>query len=302
MTNEKLLQQYAETGAILPEYQIRKVNVSLQKTYLRRRALQAKEEPRAYRLRGYELATYKEVDLQAMLNYLERLSKGNIDSLPMVEADMYYNAKGGEDYAKWKRSLSMREAHYSLDMDHYLGISMETLNSFSPKIEDFTTQRGKLLRRIIENGSPFDEVRKYIDRFLSEANIGVRFEMEEYEIIPTDYFHKHLPKFLGRFETILLPNRLRDNLLNWIVVKHGLPIPNGSLYRWSFTENFEAIIYLIYNDVMRLTPKDVIHMTEELKKAFVEENIKRYRAGKSTNIEGCEHLFSHGVAMLWKSR
>jgi hypothetical protein len=96
MNNLKLLKQYADTGAILSQYQLDKLSPGLQNSYIRRRILQAQESD-SYKIYWYE-EQYCPEEYQEKLKR-DRFENGRLlpeEYLELSEEErMYYIAEKG---------------------------------------------------------------------------------------------------------------------------------------------------------------------------------------------------------------
>jgi uncharacterized protein (UPF0216 family) len=300
MTHTILLKQYADTGAILPQYQLEKLSGSLQKTYLRRRVLQERESATTYELRPYELQLFLKLDKDATFNYLRhRMNYANL-LRGIMEKDLYYHFKGGWRLRRWIQNLQEKDRNYALEVGDYVEMSDESFKQLNPEVKSFHRQRGKLVRRLKEEGYPADKVEEYfLKLFGSEHHIEI--SSVEWPMVTQELFEKYFHKFITRLNTYTLPDRFRQGLLMRMVHNH-IEISEGWRYNWSKEEKTEALEWLIENDIMRLTVENVQNMFNETKEKYVDKCIERDAQGLRTNIKGMLYYLPYELQQKWQNR
>jgi hypothetical protein len=281
MTHAKLLQQYVSTGAIMPQYQILKLNASMQKTYLRRRALQALEGHQ-YLLQLYEVELFQEIDEKGYVGYLEKKSNTHVE-MTNVEIDILNRYRGGPNYQEWLETVKARDSKGLLFLSDYVGFTDETFSHLSPDTTTFLGQRGKVLRKLRKPGTAPQEIEQYFLELLKdERNFNVH--RLEWEIVSEELLDKYFEQFIEMTNISAMPPRLRDGLLMRSVVKHGLPIKSSLSLWWLPEEITEALNWLMEHDYMRISYTNVNNMSTETKRKYVEKSKERYLKGLPTNV------------------
>jgi hypothetical protein len=298
MTHAKLLQQYADTGAIVPQYQIQKLNASMQKTYLRRRALQALEDY-YYALKLYEVELFQEIDEKGYIGYLEKKSKTHV-AMTHVELDILNRYRGGPNYQNWLETVKAKDSRGLLYPSDYVGFTDETFSHLSPDTTTNLSQRGKVLRKLRKPGTAPQEIEQYfLELFKDERDFN--FHKVEWEIVSEELLDKYFEQFIERAHIATMPPRLRDGLLMRSVVKHGLPIKETLSLWWQPEEVSEALEWLIENDIMRISYTNVNNMRTEMKRKYVDKSKERHLKGLPTSMRKMLGIIPVNMAKEWEA-
>jgi hypothetical protein len=301
MTNTILLKQYADTGAILPKYQLDKLGGSLQKTYLRRRVLQSLESTTKYSLRQYELGLYRELDEEGAVKYIIKKSGDDTENMNVMEKDVYYHYRGGWRLRRWVEQLQQKDRNYHLHNHDYLDISYDTFKQLDPEVKKFSSQRGKLVRLLKEAGYPSDKVENYFKKIF---NLEVHTDILkfEWEMVSEELFEKYFHEFIIRLDTVWLPERLRDGLLWRMVVDKGMGVPLSWRYMWSINETNAVYAWLIENDILRITKQNLEAMHFDHVNRYVEKSIERDAQGLRTNMSELVFFLPTYYQKKWMNR
>jgi hypothetical protein len=208
MDNKKLLKQYAETGAILPEYQLERLSKNLRGTYFKRRLAQAGMDITRHSIKPYEVTfmprvfqvqlaktkiplnnyVFKELSEDCRIIHYKTLLDSNMGPLIPIRLMPYLPKEYQKQYFKGGL-VSIREFRDEFEEDIISYYLKERFDNKTYSFIDVELAPKDLLNQAIERGDDLDHLRfQKLPQDLRDKYIYLRIKTHPKEMVGLDYF------------------------------------------------------------------------------------------------------------------